>query len=253
MKKALILLSFMSATMFSMELDRVSYADNKNKMYIEPFSVKVPERLGSLDLYHSKKGFYVRHDDKKQTIKKYFTDPMLRDITKPQLKAFLANGYLTVNQMEDGEYSLKAKGRMVGGGPIFGTIAYWVTKSLCYGTAVGAIGATVVATGGAVGGAVGGGAFLAGNAVIGTAAATTATTAIATTTGIVTGTVVTGATVATGAGLVGATITGAGLAGTAATTTAAVVTSAGGIGATIAGVEALSVAVGTFFGMLPTP
>ena len=128
MKKALILLSFMSATMFSMELDRVSYADNKNKMYIEPFSVKVPERLGSLDLYHSKKGFYVRHDDKKQTIKKYFTDPMLRDITKPQIKAFLANGYLTINKMEDGEYSLKAKGRLMGSGPIGASIGACLGK-----------------------------------------------------------------------------------------------------------------------------
>ncbi len=125
--------------------------------------------------------------------------------------------------MEDGEYSLKAKGRMVGGGPILGTIAYWVTKSICYGTAVGAIGATVIGTGGAIGGAVGGGAFLAGTAVTGTAVATTATTAIATTAGIVTGMSQLDLQT-TGAGLEGATITGAGLAGTAATTTAAVVT-----------------------------
>ena len=266
MKKVLYL-SLIVFPIFSMQLDLVSskskvnrfqeklskQISNIDKVHIKPASVFVPNRLGSLDLYHSKKGFYVRQNDKKQTIKKHFTDPILRDITKPQLKAFLANGYLTINQMEDGEYSLKAKGRMVGGGPILGTIAYWVTKSICYGTAVGAIGATVIGTGGAIGGAVGGGAFLAGTAVTGTAVATTATTAIATTAGIVTGTVATGASIATGAGLVGATITGAGLAGTAATTTAAVVTSAGGIGATIAGVEALSVAVGTFFGMLPTP
>jgi hypothetical protein len=234
MKRILSLL-LLTSSISAMELDRVSYADNKNKMYIEPFSVKVPKKLGSLDLYHSKKGFYVRQDDKKQTIKKYFTDPMLRDITKPQLKAFLANGYLTINQMEDGEYSLRAKGRIVGGGPILGTVAYWVTKSLCYGTAVAAVGATVVATGGAVGGAVGGGAFIAGTAVTSTAAATPV------------------ATVASGAGLVGAVVTGAGLSGAAATTTVAVVTGAGSVATTIAGVEALSLAVGTFFGMLPTP
>jgi hypothetical protein len=178
---------------------------------------------------------------------------MLRDITKPQLKAFLANGYLTINQMEDGEYSLRAKGRIVGGGPILGTVAYWVTKSLCYGTAVAAVGATVVATGGAVGGAVGGGAFIAGTAVTSTAAATTVGATIVTTAGAITGTVATGATVASGAGLVGAVVTGAGLSGAAATTTVAVVTGAGSVATTIAGVEALSLAVGTFFGMLPTP
>ena len=237
-----------------MELDRVSYADNKNKMYIEPFSVKVPSKLGSLDLYHSKKGFYVRQDDKKHTIKKYFTDPILRDITKTQLKGFLANGYLTINQMEDGEYSLKAKGRIVGGGPILGTIAYWVTKSLCYGTAVAAVGTLAVTTGGTAVAVVTGGAVpLVTTAIGGTAVATTIGSTIGTTAGVIVGGAVTGATVGTGTAVVAGAITTAGLAGTAATTTAAVVTSAGTVGATIAGVEALSVAVGTFFGMLPTP
>jgi hypothetical protein len=290
MKKSLLLLLFISSSMFSMEfdrvirtdnaimsvmeLDRISYADNAHKMYIQPFSVKVPERLGNIDLYHGRKGFYVRQDDKKQTIKKYFTDPILRDITKTQLRAFLANGYLTLNQMDDGEFSLKAKGRMVGGGPLFGAAAYWITKSLCYGTIAAGTGAAVITTGGAIAGAVAGGAAaggagtvaglaIAGNAatgtVIATSVATTAGTAIATTAGAGIATAGMAGLVGTGAGgvAVGLTATvGTAALGEAAvlTTGAALATGAttgGVIAATVIGIEATSVAVGSFFGMLP--
>ncbi len=141
MRKILGLL-FISFSMFSMQLDLVSskskvnrfqeklskQIDSVDKVHIKPASIVVPNRLGSVELYHSKKGFYVRQDDKKYAIKKYFTDPMLQNITKTQLKAFLANGYLTINQMEDGEYSLKAKGRMVGGGAIGAAIGACVGK-----------------------------------------------------------------------------------------------------------------------------
>lgn len=124
-----ISLSFLSTSLFSMELARVSYADNSKKMYIEPFSVKSPSKLGSFDLYHSNNGFYIRKDDQKHSIKKYFTDPMLQGISKRQLQGFLTNGYLSVNQMNDGEYSLKAKGRVVGGGAIGAAIGAFLGKA----------------------------------------------------------------------------------------------------------------------------
>ncbi len=241
-----------NATMAVMELDRVSYADNAHKMYIQPFSVKVPERLGNIDLYHGRKGFYVRQDDKKQAIKKYFTDPILRDMTKTQLRAFLTNGYLTLNQMDDGEYSLKAKGRLIGGGPILGVIAYWVTKSLCYGTAIAATTTIAVGTAGTGVALVTGGAAVIAGGTVATAGLATAT-AIGTTAGVITGGAVTAGTVATTAGIVAGGCATAGLGTQAALVTVGVVTSAGGIAATIAGVETASVAVGTFFGMLPTP
>ncbi len=189
---------------------------------------------------------------------------MVRDITKKQLKSFLKGGYFSLNQMDDGEFSLKTKGRIVGGGPLFGTAAYWITKSLCYAVGFAAIGGTVVTTGGAAVGLATYATATAGGVALTTAAiTTTSAAAIGTTTGVVVGTVATGASLATGAGIVGGaigvasasgvTIAGATLGTAAATTTAAVVTGAGGIGATIAGVEAVSLAVGTFFGMLPTP
>ena len=250
MRKILGLL-FISSSIFSMQLDLVK--SDAKKVQIQPTFVFVPNRLGSVDLYHGKKGFSVIQDNKKHQIQKHFTDPMVRDITKKQLEAFLDAGYLSINQMNDGTFSLKANGRVKGGGPVLGTIAYWVTKTVCYGTAVAAVGTVTVATGGALGAAVGVGTAATTVGIGSTVVATTAATTIATTAGVVTGTAAAGASIATGAGLVGAGIAGAGLAGEAAVVTAGVVSTAGSVGATIAGVEALSVAVGSFFGMLPTP
>src|SRR3990172_5106583 len=278
MKKILGLL-LVSSSIFSMQLDvskseRKSndlHISNTNKVQIKPQSFFAPERLGIVTLYHCKNGFCVHKDDKKHVIKKYFTDPMVRDITKEQLKSFVKNGYFVLNQMNDREFSLKAKGRVVGGGPMFGAFMYWATKSVCYGTAVAAVGTVAVGTAG-VGVALASSTLaVAGTgAVAGAAAATTTVTitAAAASTTVAAGTVtaIAGASAAAvtgGASVVataiavtsaaGTTVGGMSLTAAAATTTAGVVTSAGGIAATIAGVEAVSLAVGTFFGMLPTP
>jgi len=212
----------------------------------------VPDKLGLVELYHGKKGFSIRQDDKKYNIQKYFTDPMLRDITREQLGVFLQAGYLTINRMNDGEFSLKAKGRVVGGGPILGTFMYWLTKSLCYGTAFAAVGTVAVGTGGTAVALATGGTAAAGGLVVGSTIATT--TAIGTTAGVITGGTATAVAVSGGATVIAGSIgTVAGGGAVAAKVTAVAVTSAGGIGATIAAVESASVAVGTFFGMLPTP
>ena len=263
MKKILYLL-LVASSIFSMQLDLVkpdtlqeksseySYLnmDDVKKVRIQPSSVFVPEKLGSLELYHGNKGFSIRQDDKKFQIQKYFTDPLLRDVTREQLATFLQAGYLTINRMNDGEFSLKAKGRINGGGPILGSFMYWLTKSVCYGTAIGATGTIVVATGGTAVLAATGGTAAAGGLAIGSTIATT--TAIGTTAGIITGGTTVAAAVSGGATVIGGAIA-ASTASEAAIVTAAAVTSAGGIAATIAAVETASVAVGTFFGMLPTP
>jgi hypothetical protein len=165
--KKLLLLSLLSSPMFGMELDtiksdikshkiikpsstefdRVSYADNKNKMYIESFSVRAPSKLGNFDLYHSKQGFYVRKDDQKYEIKKYFTDPIVRDITKTDLKAFLQSGYLSINQMSNGEYSIKANGRLIGGGALGASIGAFLGKAAVYVVGHGAIQLVAICTG----------------------------------------------------------------------------------------------------------
>lgn len=260
MNKVLGLL-FISSSVFSMQLDTIKSND---KRQIHPSHIFTPERLGKLELYHSKKGFTVKKDDEKLVVKKYFTDKVLHDITKNQLKSFLDAGYISINQMNDGEYSLQAKGRINGGGPMLGTAAYWVTKSVCYAVGFAAIGGTVVTTGGAaVGLATYGVASAGGIALTGAAVTTTTAAAIGTTTGVVVGTATAGATLATGAGLAGgaigiasatgATVAGVTLVEAATLTTAAAVTTTGSVAATIAAVESVSLAIGTFFGMLPTP
>ena len=299
MRKILGLL-FISSSIFSMQLDLVkpnktvsvlvpadkltpAELNSLSKVYINRKAVFAPERLGSVELCHGKKGFSVLQNNKKHAIAKYFIDPLLRDITREQLGAFLQGGYLSINQMNDGEFSLKANGRIKGGGPAFGAFMYWATKSLCYGTAAAVITTTVAVTGGAVVGAAGGGAVagaatgaVAANsaslAIAGVAATSTAGTVIGTTSGAVVGTLAAGGVVAGGTGAVaavitatstaGATIGGVAVAEAAALTTVAGLTavsgtttaaSVGTVTATVMAVESLSVAVGTFFGMLPTP
>jgi len=83
-----------TSSLFSMQLDLVNidkktsklshYIVSKisNKTHIKPESVFAPSKLGSVELYHGKKGFYVHQDNKKHVIKKYFTDPIIRNIPK---------------------------------------------------------------------------------------------------------------------------------------------------------------------------
>lgn len=309
MKKILSLL-LTTSSIFSMQLDLVnfdqktnnleekffkysdSYTTNTNKIHIEPSSVFIPHQLGSVELYHGKKGFYVRQDDKKYVIKKYFTDPIARDLTKEQLKAFLKNGYFSLNQMNDGEFSLKAKGRVVGGGPTLGLVAYWTTKAVCYGVifaatlgaitgggkitvgtmsptpkerAVGAAQELVME--GAKYGAQAGIMYVATTATVPLSVASTTTGAIGSTVVATTGTKIIGSlagaklvsTAAFGASAggtlaVSTAITGAGLAPQAGLVTAAGVASTSGTGLGVAAsIELLALKVGLFFGMTPTP
>jgi hypothetical protein len=170
MKKVLCLL-FITSPLFSMELavrndsHRINHFNTTkfnekaidcnyvkpsadHKVRIEPSSVFVPEKLGSLELYHhDKKGFVVRQDDKKYIVKKYFTDSMVRDITKKQLKSFLEAGYFSINQMEDGQFSLKAKGRVNGGGALGAAIGAFLGKAAVSVVGHGAIQIVALCTG----------------------------------------------------------------------------------------------------------
>jgi hypothetical protein len=292
MKKILGLL-LATSSVFTMNLDIVKVQAmqqrmphqtnfcNIDKVKVNPKVVFVPAKFGELELYHSKKGFSVMQDDQKHKIQKCFTDPLVRDINREKLEAFLQAGYLSINQMNDGEFSLKAKGRIHGGGPAFGGFMYWLTKSICYGVlavgsgaavvttgtgVVAAVAGTTVATGAGTAAAIG----LAGNAasaaIATTAATSTAGAAIITTAGVGIATGGTAAAVGAGASAVataitaaGSTAAGAAIVEGAVATTGVVVGSVAasgtsmGVGATIiAGIEVLATAVGTVCGMAPT-
>lgn len=187
---------------------------NKSKIFS-------PQSLGELSVVHNDDGFFVENEKGSCRVQNCFADKELRGISEEQLGKLLENGHIAVNQMSDGQYSLHAYRHLNGGGPIFGAIGYWLTKSLCYGTAAAAAGTIVVATGGTVG-AVTGGLVAASTAGLGA-----------------------GATITAGA------IAGAGVAQGAAVATAGVVAGAGGIAGAIAAVEVTSMTVGTALTLCP--
>jgi hypothetical protein len=250
----------------------ISHATDTEQVLIDAPSVHIPHNLTNVELYHGTKGFVIQQDDKQHVIEKCFMDPIARSITKEGLKPFLKMGYFVVNQTNDGTFMLKAHHRLTGGGPYFGGFMYWLTKSLCYGSLAAVAGTAVVGTGGAIIGAVAGSAVaggtgtvtalaIAGNststAVLSIAISTTIGTTIITTGGVGVGVASTATAVGLGAGAVpvalGATAAGAVATKAAVVTTGAVIASGASTGGIVVGIEALSVAVGTFFGMLPTP
>lgn len=131
------------------------FAQNNKVLKLTPHSFFAPKKLGDVTLFHDQSEFHVSKNKKLHIVKKYWIDRELRDITSEKLKSFLEKGYVSINQMEDGEYILKAKVRANGGGPLLGSLLYALTKTACYGTAVAATGALAVTTGGAAGAAAG--------------------------------------------------------------------------------------------------
>jgi hypothetical protein len=256
------------------------------KQCIDSSSFFASKGLGKIKLYHDAQGFHVRHNDKMHYVQPCFTDSIVRNVTPQQMKDFqkAANGYLYINQMGDGQFSLEVKDRTRGGGPHFGAFMYWVTKSLCYGTIIAAAGTIAVTAGAPVVGAITGKAAIAGGVAAGAktsvalgvashtvaasgaiaatelAAATTAATLTSgavgsgvSAAGVATAVKVASTAVSVGTGLSAAAITGAGLAGEAVTVTGAAVSTGATTGGIVAGIEALSISVGLLFGMLPTP
>ncbi len=167
-------------------------------------------------------GFKVYDGAQEKPVRPCFVDPLLRSMNTEQLKKFVDQGnHIRAIRLSDGEHRLQAMLPGKGGGPISGAIAYWATKTLCYGTAVAAAGTVVTATGGLAGAA--GGAIAAATTVGASAGAT----------------------------IVGGAIAGAGLATEAAAATTAVVTAAGGITGAVAAIETASMAACTICTLCP--
>lgn len=219
-------------------------AMGEDALRVSRSSLIVPGRLGSVELFHNGDEFQVVSNDEVHSVKRYWVDPLLRNVREKQLKAFLDNGYVSLDQMSDGEYTIKAKVRGLGGGPVTGWIFYVATKGICYGTAAAAAGSAVALTGGAI--AAAGGLVAAGASTGVIAAAGTATASSMLVTGAATGTIA-GATALTGgaamgvatatAGIIGGT---AGAASTATLATAGAIGAGGSIAGAVAAVETLS-------------
>ena len=167
---------------------------------------------------HDGNGFKVNG----QRVHDYDVDASLR---KPGSirELFKGNSKLEVSRVGS-DYAIKRHEQLKGGGPVAGAVAYWLTKTLCYSTAVAGAAGAVAATGGAVG-------FVAGGAAVGATLGASAPVAV-----------------------IGGAIAQAGLAAPAATATLAAVQATGGmtaIASTVATVELASTHMGIIFTCMP--
>ncbi len=127
---------------------------NNNRIEFAKNEVFIPERLGNLKLYKDYYGFHIRKDGETYDIPNCFCDSLLQRMSNEQLVNFLGrnkpqiiiltpeefaqvnkdvfveitedemvnllsqlfgSGYISINQMDDGEYILRAKIRLLGG------------------------------------------------------------------------------------------------------------------------------------------
>lgn len=191
----------------------------------------------ALKLYHNNHDMYVEDDNAAYRIEQYQMNKELRDVLKYKaLAKFIeSEGYIRINE-DDGKYSLVAKVRGDGGGPVTANALYWVTKTFCYGTLLGAATAGAATIVGASGG---------------TAAIPMATAMAAGKTAIVSGAMGIGATAV--ATTVSTTAAGAVVGTAAAGTAGTIVAAGGGSWGIIAAVETASCAAGAFGLWLPLP
>ena len=117
---------------------------------LSPNTVFIPSRLGKTKLYYDKGTFKILQKENLHTIKSYDLDPLLRNISDKKLEVLLQHGYIDVSQFDNGDFSLRTKIRGLGGGPATAAALYWITKTVCYGTALAGAGTAVVTTGGTI-------------------------------------------------------------------------------------------------------
>lgn len=84
----------------------------------------VPSILGKLRVTYDDHDFRVIDaQDTEQKVQRAFLSTELRGIPSDHLAKFLEQGYLTVGKSGK-DYSIVAKGRMLGGGPFFAALVY---------------------------------------------------------------------------------------------------------------------------------
>lgn len=109
------------------------------KFKIDSSSIRSAYYIADAQLYHGKKGFVVVHNEEKQVIEKAFMDKTARDMTKKSIKHFLESGFFTLNQTNDGKFTLKSHHRLPGGGVGGATAGFYIGKFVTYFVCHGAI------------------------------------------------------------------------------------------------------------------
>jgi hypothetical protein len=125
---------------YFINLSLLSIVISVNGMELSKSCIRAPEKLGTINLaYKPNTGFFIKQNNAIIPINNYDVDPLLRCITPAQLQAFLNKNYIVVNQMSNGDFTLKANGRLLGAGPVAGMCAAWIVRGTMY-----TAGATVV-------------------------------------------------------------------------------------------------------------
>jgi len=197
-----------------------------SELIIHEKGFSAAQKLGVLKVIRNRRGYAVLTDKGFHKVHNHDIDASLKKMSHEQLAAFLneGNGTIRVTQFNNGEFNLKTHVYGNGGGPLFGSLLYALTKVACYGTAAAATGAIVVSTGGIAGAATG---VAAASTTLGAGSAVTLTAAA---------------------------ISGAGGTMLAAEATTAVIATTGSLAGATALIEAASVAaygVGTLVWFLP--
>lgn len=106
--KKILYLSFITSSMFSMQLDPLIYsAKNQHLSY--------PQRLGNLSVLFDNNGFKIKKDSQEIPIPSHCLEKKLRGISREQLTLMILNGnsYLVVSANNNDEYSLRLHGRLL--------------------------------------------------------------------------------------------------------------------------------------------
>lgn len=121
MKYGLLLVALITSASYSMD-----------RVLVKRESVHVPGRLGNVDLYRTSDGYQIEKDGELFTVQDHRVSPLLKKFGPNTINRFLENGYISINQSNEGSYSLDGNVRVKGGGPILGTIMYVGTHVVSY-------------------------------------------------------------------------------------------------------------------------
>ncbi|MGB8467935.1 MAG: hypothetical protein WCE21_02935 [Candidatus Babeliales bacterium] len=95
--------------------------------------------LDNAQLIHHKDNFYVVNDEITRKVHNWNMDAQLRNMNKSNLNQFATYGYITASKMSNGEYTLKAHGRLNGGGANGAYLGFVWSKAATHLAAQGAI------------------------------------------------------------------------------------------------------------------
>ncbi|MFA6065855.1 MAG: hypothetical protein WC707_01595 [Candidatus Babeliaceae bacterium] len=126
-------------------------ASRAGQLSIKDSSIFSPKELGIVSLTRDSEGFHVIQNGVKRSVKNHWVDKTLRSIPSDKMEKFLQHGYISVNKMSDGDFTLNAKVRGNGGFLLTGVIVHQSCRAVGY-VSLGFTSASTVATGFAVGG-----------------------------------------------------------------------------------------------------